>query len=57
MTVKGVIGGSMRKMTYVDQMGVTPKGTKRARMGSHDTVANTTVGTRGVHVEYCYGRG
>ena len=57
VTVKGVLGGSMRTMTYRDQKGVMPRGTKRARRGGHDEVAKTTVGTRGVRVEYCYGRG
>ena len=55
--VKGVLGGAMRTMTYTDQKGVMPRGTKRARRGGHDAVAKTTVGTRGVRVEYCYGRG
>lgn len=57
VTVKGVVGGAIRTITYTDHSGVIPNGTKQARMGSHDTVAKTSVGTRGVRVEYCYGRG
>ena len=57
VTVKGVMGGAMRTRTYRDQKGVMPRGTKRARRGARDEVAATTVGTRGIRVEYCYGRG
>ena len=57
VTVKGVLGGAMRTRTYRDQKGVMPRGTKRARRGARDAVAETTVGTRGIRVEYCYGRG
>ena len=49
--------GNVRTRTYERQKGTVPGGTKRARVRMGEEVAKTTVGTRGVRVEYCYGRG
>ena len=57
VTVKGTLNGGRRTRTYERQKGTVPGGTKRARVRMGEEVAKTTVGTRGVRVEYCYGRG
>ena len=57
ITVKGTRGGARRPRTYVTQKGKRLRGRKKGRRMSHEQVAKTTVGTLGVRVQYCYGRG
>lgn len=55
--VKGPLGGARRTITYEIQNGTVPKGTKKARRRKHSEHAKTKIGTIGVQVRYCYGRG
>jgi len=55
--VKGPLGGARRTMTYEIQNGTVPKGTKKARRRKNSEHAKTKIGTIGVQVRYCYGRG
>jgi len=55
--VKGPLGGARRTMTYVIQNGTVPRGTKKARRVTNQEHAKTKIGTIGVKVTYCYGRG
>jgi hypothetical protein len=57
VTVKGPLEGARRTMAYVIQLGTVPRGTKRARMMMTHEHAKTKVGTVGVRITYCYGRG
>jgi len=57
VSVKGPLEGARRTMTYGVQLGTVPRGTKRARRRTTDEHAKTKVGTLGVRVTYCYGRG
>jgi len=57
VTVKGPLEGARRTLAYVVQIGTVPRGTKRARMMITHEHAKTNVGTVGVRVTYCYGRG
>lgn len=57
VTVKGPLEGARRTMAYVIQLGTVPRGTKRARMRMTHEHAKTNVGSLGVRVTYCYGRG
>jgi len=57
VTVKGPLEGARRTTTYVIQLGTVPRGTKRARRRINHEHAKTKVGTVGVRVTYCYGRG
>jgi len=57
VTVKGPLEGARRTMAYVVQLGTVPRGTKRARIMATHEHAKTKVGTIGVRVTYCYGRG
>jgi len=55
--VKGPLGGARRTMSYVIQNGTVPRGTKKARRRTNSEHAKTKIGTIGVKVTYCYGRG
>lgn len=55
--VKGTLDGSRRTMAYAMESGTVPGSTRRARVRSAENVAKTSVGTRGIRVEYCYGMG
>jgi len=55
--VKGPLGGARRTMSYVIQNGTVPRGTKKARRRTNFEHAKTKIGTIGVKVRYCYGRG
>jgi len=55
--VKGPLGGARRTMTYVIQKGTVPRGTKKARRRVSSEHAKTKIGTIGVKITYCYGRG
>jgi len=57
VTVKGPLDGARRTMTHVIQLGTVPRGTKRARITTTHKAAKTKIGTLGVRVTYCYGRG
>jgi hypothetical protein len=57
VAVKGPLEGARRTMAYVIQLGTVPRGTKRARRRTTHEHAKTKVGTVGVRVTYCYGRG
>ena len=57
VTVKGTLGGSLRTKRIVRSIGTVPESIKSARIGTAEGVAKTSVGTRGVQVAYCYGRG
>ena len=57
VTVKGVIGGSLRTTQSILQEGRIPESTKEARIATSHSVAKTSIGTRGVQVDYCYGIG
>lgn len=57
VVVKGPLGGSRRTMSYVIQNGTVPRGTKKARRVNNSKHAKTKIGTIGVKVVYCYGRG
>lgn len=57
VTVKGPLEGARRTMAYVIQQGTVPRGTKRARRMMTQEHAKTNVGSLGVRVTYCYGRG
>jgi len=57
LRVKGPLGGARRTMTYRIQKGTVPRGTKKARRTVASEHAKTKIGTLGVKVTYCYGRG
>jgi len=57
VVVKGPLGGARRTMTYEIQNGTVPRGTKKARRRTNFEHAKTKIGTIGVKVTYCYGRG
>jgi len=55
--VKGPLEGARRTIAYVIQLGTVPRGTKRARRRTTHEHGKTKIGTVGVRVTYCYGRG
>lgn len=57
VTVTGTLNGGRRTTKMILGRGPMPYSTKRARIGSAEGVAKTSVGTLGVRVEYCYGLG
>jgi hypothetical protein len=57
VTVTGTINGSRRTKRVDRKFGTVPMSMKGARIGTAEGVAKTSVGTRGLQVSYCYGRG
>ena len=57
LVIKGPLGGARRTMVKVIQQGTVPRGTKQARRTTSFEHAKTKIGTIGVKVTYCYGRG
>ena len=57
LVIKGPLGGARRTMIKVIQQGTVPRGTKQARRTTSFEHAKTKIGTIGVKVTYCYGRG
>lgn len=55
--VKGPLGGGRRTLSYVIQNGTVPRGSKKARRLTDFEHGKTKIGTIGVKVTYCYGRG
>lgn len=55
--VKGPLNGSRRTKKKERGNGTVPESMKKGRIGTAEGVAKTSVGTRGVQVAYCYGRG
>lgn len=55
--VKGPLNGARRTTKREIGRGTVPGSRKEGRIGTAEGVAKTSVGTRGVQVAYCYGRG